>query len=159
MRSSSFPIALLVLTVPCFGQAGKAELFGVIQDPSGLVVSGAKVQAHEEATAAEFTALSDRRGEYHLLGLSAGRYIVTVEQPGFRTYRQSGITFRIADQTVLNVMLEVGQPEQTVEVAAAAPLLQTTTGQVSYSVDQTKVTALPLDGRNFIPLIALSPGV
>lgn len=145
--------------LPCFAQAGKAELFGTILDPSGLAVPKAKVLAGDQATNARYTAASDERGDYHLLGLPAGRYMLTVEQPGFRTYRRSGISLRIGDQTELNVKLEVGQPAQSVEVSAAASLLQTATGAVSYNVDQTKVVKLPLDGRNFIPLLALSPGV
>ena len=59
----------------------------------------------------------------------------------------------------MNVSLALGQPTETVSVTAKAPLLQTASGSVSYSVDQTKVETLPLDGRNFIPLVALSPGV
>lgn len=152
-------VFVLVLVAPCFAQAGKAELFGTIRDPSELPVLGARVSAEEQATTARFSAISDERGEYHLLGLPAGAYGVTVEQPRFRTYRRSGITLRIADQTALNVQLEIGQPAQSVEVTGAASLLQTATGQVSWSVDQTKVEKLPLDGRNFIPLVALSPGV
>ncbi len=152
-------IAFIVACLPCFGQAGKAELFGSILDPSGLPVSQAKVQAVEQATLAGFATTSNERGEYHLLGLPAGQYVLTVEQPGFRTYRQSGITLRIADQTALNVSLALGQPTETVNVTAKAPLLQTASGSVSYGVDQTKVETLPLDGRNFIPLVALSPGV
>ena len=160
MRVLTTTLAVLVAaTIPSFAQAGKAELFGVIQDPSGLAVAKAKVGATEQPTAAQFTTASDERGEYHLLGLPAGEYVVTVEQPGFRTYRQSGIRLRIADQTALNVKLEVGQPSQSVEVTASAPLLQTASGSVNFSVDQTKVDTLPLDGRNFIPLVTLSPGV
>lgn len=152
-------LTLLVWAMPCLAQAGKAELFGTIRDPSELSVSGARVSAEEQATMARFSALSNDRGEYHLLGLPPGGYVVRVEQPGFRTYRQSGITLRIADQTALNISLEVGQPSQSIEVTAAAPLPQTATGQVSYSVDGTKLESLPLDGRNFVPLVALSPGV
>jgi hypothetical protein len=63
------------------------------------------------------------------------------------------------DQTALNVRLEIGQPAESIEVTAAAPLLQTVSGAVSHGVDEAKVTTLPLDGRNFIPLVALSPGV
>src|SRR5215471_17579590 len=140
-------LLLLAAAAPCFGQAGKAELFGTIQDPSGLAVFKARVGAIEQATAATFTTASDERGEYHLLGLPAGEYVVSVEQPGFRTYRQSGVKLRIADQIALNVKLEVGQPSQSVEVTAAAPLLQTASGSVSFSVDRTKVDTLPLDGR------------
>ncbi|HZT31490.1 MAG TPA: carboxypeptidase-like regulatory domain-containing protein [Bryobacteraceae bacterium] len=149
----------LLAAAPCLGQAGRTELFGTVTDPSGLVVAGARLEAAEQATMARFASVSDSHGEHHLLGLPAGHYVLSVEKPGFQTYLQSGITLRIADRTVLDVRLAVGQPSQFVEVHAAAPMLQTAGGDVSYTVDQTKVAALPLDGRNFIPLIALSPGV
>ena len=108
---------------------------------------------------ARFAGTSDDRGDYHLLGLPAGEYIITVEQPGFRTYRQSGITLRIAEQVGLNIKLALGQPAESIEVTAQATLLQTVLGSVSFNVEQGKVETLPLDGRNFIPLVALSPGV
>jgi hypothetical protein len=143
----------------CFGQAGRAELSGRIQDPAGLPVPKAKVEAEDQATMIRYSAISDERGEYHVLGLPAGQYVLTVEQPGFHTYRQSGITLRLADRTELDVKLEIGQPSQSVEVTAAAPLLQTTSGEVSLNVEEKKISTLPLDGRNFIPLLTLAPGV
>jgi hypothetical protein len=152
-------LLLVAIAAPYFGQAGKAELFGTILDPLGLPVPNAKVQAEEQATRARFAVISDERGTYHILGLPAGKYVLIVEQPGFRTFQQSGITLRILDQTGLNVNLEVGQPAESIEVTAAAPLLQTASATVSYGVDETRVTTLPLDGRNFIPLVALAPGV
>src|SRR5207244_3026886 len=108
---------------------------------------------------ARYSAQSDERGEYHLLGLPAGQYVLTVEQPGFRMYRQSGITLRLADRVAVDVKLEVGQVTQSIDVTAAPPLLQTASGEVSFNVDERRITALPLDGRNFILLVALSPGV
>ena len=72
--------------------------------------------------------------------------------------RQSGLRLRLGDQVRLDIALAIGGAD-TIDVAAQAPLLQMANGSVSYSVDQTKLAALPLDGRNFIPLIALSPGV
>ena len=152
-------IAALLFIAPCFGQAGRAELFGAVQDPSGLPVANARVQAEDQATTARYSVLSDGSGQYHLLGLAAGSYVLTVEQPGFRTYRQSGITLRVDDRTSLDVKLEVGQAAQSVEVTAAAPLLETASGEVSFHVEESKVETLPLDGRNFIPLVALAPGV
>src|SRR5437660_11940101 len=98
-----------------------------------------------------YPATSDERGEYHLLGLPASQYVVTVEQPGFRMHRQSDITLRLADRTVLDVKLEIGQTSQTLQVTAAAPLLQTGSGEVSMNMDQKHITTLPLDGHNFIP--------
>jgi len=152
-------LALLFASTLCFGQAGRAELFGVIQDPSRLPVPNAKVEAEDQATMARYSATSDERGEYHLLGLPAGQYVLTVEQSGFRTVHQSGIVLRLADRASVDVKLEVGQPSQSVDVTSAAPLLQTASGEVSLNVEEKKITALPLDGRNFIPLVTLSPGV
>lgn len=155
-------LSILTLILPgaiCFGQAGKTELFGTITDPSNLPVPHARVQAEDQATSVKFAATSDGRGEYHLLGLPADQYVLTVEQPGFRTYRQSGITLRIADHTQLDVRVTVGERTQSVDVSAQAPLLQTATGEVSHNVDQTKIVNLPLDGRNFVSLVTLSPGV
>src|SRR5690348_11696988 len=140
-------------------QAGRAELFGVIRDASGLAVPGASVQAEDQATMVRYTGTSDGRGEYHLVGLPADNYVVTVKQPGFRMYRQSGITLRLAERVTLDIPLQVGQTSQTVEVTAAAPVLQTGTGEVSMNMDEKKITSLPLDGRNFVPLVTMAPGV
>src|SRR6476660_5373612 len=103
-------VGLVSGPVLCFGQAGRAELSGTIQDPSGLPVPKAKVEAEDQATTIRYSALSDERGEYHVLGLPAGRYVFTVEQPGFQKYRQSGITLRLAGRTTIDVKLEIGQP-------------------------------------------------
>src|SRR5438093_76037 len=150
-------LALNSASTLCLGQAGRAELFGTIRDPSDLVVPNAKVGAEDQATMVRYAAVSNERGEYHILGLPPGQYVLTVEQPGFRTYRQSGITLRLADRTSLDVKLSVGQPSQSIEVTAPAPLLQTASGEVSLNMDQKKIYTLPLDGRNFIPLVTLSP--
>jgi len=154
-----FSIGLTLTPALCFGQAGRAELFGTIQDPSALAVPKAKVEAENQATMVHYSVTSDGRGEYHVLGLPAGQYTLTVEQPGFRTFKQSGITLRLGDRTGIDVKLQLGQPSQTVEVTAEASLLQTASGEVSLNVDEQKITTLPLDGRKFIPLVTLAPGV
>src|SRR6202007_392847 len=65
----------------------------------------------------------------------------------------------LADRVSIDVKMEVGQISQAVEVTAAAPLLQTASGEVSLNRDEQEIATLPLDGRNFIPLVTLSPGV
>src|ERR1035438_4398876 len=159
MRAPQVLFALAALSPCCLGQAGKAELFGAIQDPQDRATAQAKVTTEEQATGARFDILTDDRGEYHLLGLAAGQYVLAVEKPGFRPYRRKGITLRIGDQTRLNVKLELGPASQVVDVNAQASLLETASGTVSYHVSQPQLETLPLDGRNFIPLVALSPGV
>ncbi len=143
----------------CFGQAGRGELFGLIQDPSGLAIPRAKVVVEAQATLAKYSAFSDERGEYHVLGLAAGQYVVTVKFPGFRPYRLFGLTLRLSDRVSLNVKLEIGNPGESLEVRSTAPLLQTGSGEMSLNVDEHKIATLPLDGRNFIPLVTLAPGV
>ena len=159
LQAISAIATLLALSLPCFGQGGKAELFGTIQDPSGLGIATVKVVAEEQATGAHFEVTTDDRGEYHLLGLAAGRYVLIVEKPGFRPYQQTGITLRIGDQIRQNVRLELGQASQSINVNAEPSLLETASGSVSYHVGQREIETLPLDGRNFIPLVALAPGV
>src|SRR5262245_17003528 len=116
LQLSLFFLSILLFSSFAFGQAGRAELFGVIRDPSGLPVPGATVTAEDQATMIRYRAASDERGEYHLLGLPASQYVVTVELPGFRVYRQTGIALRLADRIAMDVKLEVGQTTQTVEV-------------------------------------------
>jgi hypothetical protein len=160
---ATFSFCVLAAILPsaplCLGQAGKSELFGTVMDPAGLAVKGARIVAEELATGVRFQAASTVRGEYHLLGLPAGEYALTVEQAGFKTYKQKGIALRIADQMQLNVKLEVGLAAQSVDVNAKLPLLQTASGAVSFNAAGEQIETLPLDGRNFIPLVTLSPGV
>ncbi|MCI0419065.1 MAG: carboxypeptidase-like regulatory domain-containing protein, partial [Acidobacteria bacterium] len=119
---------LLLWVAPCHGQAGKAELFGVVLDASGLPVPQVTMRLEEPATGAMQNTSSSERGEYHFFGLLQGNYMLSAEKPGFRAYRQDGLVLRIADRVSLDIRLEVGDVVQTVEVTAAAPLLQATTG-------------------------------
>jgi hypothetical protein len=151
--------AFLICTSPCWAQAGRAEIFGTISDPSRGTVPQAKVQAQDQSTQQRYSVTADRNGAYHLLGLPAGQYIFTVEQPGFRTFRQSGLALRLGDRVALDITLELGQPSESVNVTAAAPLLETAGGEVNFHIAESQATAFPLDGRNFVPLIALAPGV
>jgi hypothetical protein len=150
---------LLATTLPAPAQSGHAELFGSIEDPSGLPVPQAKITATEQSTGIKTEIVSDGQGEYHLIGLPAGAYTLTAEKTGFRPYEQTGITLRIGDQIRQDIKLEIGQGAQSVTVNAAASLLETASGSVSYHVSRAQIETLPLDGRNFIPLVALSPGV
>ncbi len=150
---------LLTCAGACLAQAGKAELFGKIEDPSGLGVSKAKVVAEQPSTGSQIETTSNESGEYHLIGLDPGNQVLSIGKPGFKPYRQTGITLRIEDKIRLDVRLEVGQASQSVEVKSEATLLETATGSVNFHVNGQEIETLPLDGRNFIPLVALSPGV
>ena len=141
------------------GQMGRAELFGAVRDSSGLPVAGASVQAQEQSTGAGSQTVTNEAGEYHFFALASGDFVLTVSKPGFATLRRAGIELRGADRIALDLHLQVGDMAESIEVNAAPPLLQTTSGVQSFVVDRKKLNALPLDGRNFVSLIALAPGV
>jgi hypothetical protein len=150
-------LAILLAAPPLFAQA---ELFGLVHDPASLPVAGAAIAVVSQSTAARYSAVTGEDGGYRMLGLPAGTYDFTAERAGFRPYRRTGIVIRAVDHRSLDIQLEIGGPESSaIEVKGDAPLLETASGHVGYSVDRAKLAAMPLDGRNFIPLIALAPGV
>ncbi len=151
---------LLLLVCPATSaQNGKAELSGGVFDSDGLPVPQATVELEEHSTRLRQAAATSEQGQYHFFGLAPGIYTLTAAKPGFKTSLQNGLRVRLAERVSLDVRLEVGDVVQTVEVTATAPLLQAAAGTVSLVVEQKKVVTLPLDGRNFIPLLALAPGV
>jgi hypothetical protein len=151
--------AVLLACAAANGQSGKAELSGGVFDGDGLPVPQVTVELEEQSTRLRQATTTSEEGQYHFFGLAPGVYTLTAEKPGFKMSRQSGLRVRLAERVSLDIRLEIGDIVQTVEVIAAAPLLQATMGTVSLVVEQKKVVTLPLDGRNFIPLLALAPGV
>ncbi|MCU1327568.1 MAG: hypothetical protein JWN34_2938, partial [Bryobacterales bacterium] len=112
------------------------------------------------ATGSRYRATASERGEYHFVGIPAAQYVLTVEHAGFRAYRRSGIVLRLGDRVALDIRLEVGDSTgQSVEVTAAPPVLQAASGDVAVNISERTISTLPLDGRNFIPLLTLAPGV
>ena len=145
--------------MPLLAQGGNAQLSGSVRDASGLPVEGARIEAKQQATNAVFQTASDRLGDYRLAGLPLGPYELSIEKPGFRTYRRTGISLYIGDQISLNAALEIGPAAQSVDVNEQTLLLHTGSGAVDFGASEKEIVSLPLDGRNFIPLVALSPGV
>jgi len=153
-------IALMgVLCLPGFGQVASAELSGTVLDSSGAAVASAKVMATNVATNLARDAASDTTGKYIITLLPPGDYTLSVEAAGFRKLVQSGITLQINQQAQVDLTLQLGQVSETVEVTGQAPLLESESSSLGTVVNQQLVNQLPLNGRNFIQLATLSPGV
>ena len=154
-------VALLLLAVssPIQAQSTKAELFGVVRDAAGLPAEGATVELINTGTDTKLSVQSGADAAYHFFALAAGSYQIVLTKSGFATLRRDGVVIRVGDQISLDLELKVGDVSQSVNVTAAAPLLQSSRGTASFVVEQKKIVSLPLDGRNFVPLLALSPGV
>ena len=133
------------------------ELFGIVSDPGGLPVSGVSVRATAAATSVSRYGITDAEGVYHLPGMANGDYVLEISKQRFKTLKRFGVM--LTNDARLDFTLDLGEISQTMEVRADAPLIRDRRGTVSFAVDQQKIASLPLDGRNFIPLLALSPGV
>ena len=144
---------------PAAAQSTKAELSGSVRDTSGGLIASARVAAANVSTGSVTAVETDGEGWYRFFGLTPGTYRLSAAAAGFAPLRREGVVLRVGDRVEVNLELAVGDASQEIEVTAAAGLLQTGRGTVSFLVDEKKVVNLPLDGRNFVPLIALSPGV
>ncbi|MBV8707283.1 MAG: TonB-dependent receptor, partial [Acidobacteriaceae bacterium] len=142
-----------------WAQVSTAELSGTVLDPSGAAVANAKVTATATATNLAHSTISESNGDYVISLLPPGDYTVTVETPGFRKLVQNGVSLQINQQANLDFTLQIGDVTQTLEVTGQAPLLESESSSLGTVVNQQLVNELPLNGRNFIQLATLSPGV
>jgi hypothetical protein len=157
-------LAALVL-VFFFSSAAHAQLYtgsvtGVVTDPSGATVPTAKVTLVDQNKGYAFTATTDAAtGRYVLRSISPGTYKITVEAANFQGQTREGITLDVNQNISIDFSLKVGTATEVVEVRGSGVQLQTedaTTGQV---VNRKFVNDLPLNGRNFVDLTFLAPGV
>jgi hypothetical protein len=144
---------------PASAQVASAEIRGQILDSTGGLVGSAKVVATNAQTNVARQTNSDASGNYVITLLPPGDYIVSVEAPGFRKLVQSGLSLQINQQARVDLTLQLGQISETMEVSAQAPLLQSEASSIGTVVSEKLVNQLPLNGRNFIQLATLSPGV
>jgi hypothetical protein len=134
------------------------SITGTVVDPSGAVVPGVKVVATNTGTNGKFTAESNAAGVYNLVFLPVGNYTVEAELQGFKKVSLGPFKLEVNQIARLDVKLEIGNTAQTVEITAAAPILQTESTATGDTVTSTKLTSVPLNGRNFATLTLLIPG-
>jgi hypothetical protein len=135
------------------------EITGTVTDPSGALVPNVKVTAHQPATGASRSTLTSSAGTYTIAALPVGTYTVTAEGPGFKTAVAQDITLDVAQQRSVDFTLALAGVQSTVEVNAAPPLLNTTTGAIAGLVSAEQVQTLPLNGRDITALVFLQPGM
>jgi len=151
---------LLAIGVPVsMAQLPTATIFGIVKDASGAVVPGVSLSVRNTETGQSRNAVSGGDGSYRFPALPVGPYEVRAEHSGFRAEVQSGLTLTVSQEAVVNFTLEVGGVEQTVEVTAQAPLVNTTSGSLGGLVNEDRIADLPLNGRNYADLTLLQAGV
>ncbi len=140
-------------------QVGASTLTGVVRDQSGAAVPGAAVTATDLATNRSRTVVSGRVGAYLLPALAPGEYRVTVDLSGFRPLVRRGVHLDTGETVRLDVVLTLGGVTEAVTVTAGAPILRGETASLGQVVDHARIVGLPLNGRSFVGLAALAPGV
>ena len=152
-------LVFLTFATFAFAQLPTATILGTVRDSTGAVVPDATVTGRNTETGLTRTGQSGADGSYRFAALPVGTYEIRVEQAGFRAEVRSGVTLTVGQEAVLNFALQVGAIEQTVEVTGEAPLVNTTTGSLGSLVNAQQVADLPLNGRNYLELSLLQPGV
>jgi len=139
--------------------AQNAELSGLITDPAGLAVPGARVVVQSADTGATRTVSSNDHGEFSVPALLPGPYNITIEANGFKTNHQNGVVVEVNQRARLDFALTIGSNTDSITVQGSAPLLNTSDASVSTLIGNRFVENLPLNGRSFSSLIDLTPGV
>ncbi|MBV8552488.1 MAG: carboxypeptidase regulatory-like domain-containing protein [Acidobacteriaceae bacterium] len=150
--------ALALLYRPLCGQEVTAAITGVISDPSGAAVPNAKVTAKDLDRGTVFTTTTGSDGAYNLTRVPVGRYEVRVEASGFQAAVVPETTLILNQIAKIDVSMTVGSVNQTLEVTAAAPVLQTESTQLGTVLDARTNAQLPLATRNYVQLTLLAPG-
>jgi hypothetical protein len=135
-----------------------ATLQGTVTDPSGALVSGAKVTVRNQATGSERIVQTDSDGNYQAAALPPGVYRVEAQAQGFGSQVVSGLTLEVSRIVVQNFQLKLGDVTQRVEVTADSQNVETSTITVGQVINQKTVQEIPLNGRHFVDLGLLIPG-
>lgn len=151
------------LALFCFsGTLSAQQVFGSIQgivtDPSGAAVSGAKVTITDMAKGTTSVVTTNESGNYTKGQLIPGQYQVTIEATGFQKTVSNALTIQVDAEARFDVALQVGNVTQEVEVTAAAPLLQSDRADVAQTFDAHQIEELPSVGRNLQAFELLNPG-
>jgi hypothetical protein len=153
-------VAVLCLRALALAQGGATgAITGTVQDASGAVISGAKVNVIDEATGQVVRQVSsDSSGIVTSTLLPVGNYSLEVSAPGFATSTVSEIVVRITETTRLTAVLKVTPHKERLDVQAQVATIETTVATTGWSLGSTTITSLPLATRNFQQLLTLSAG-
>src|SRR5215468_8871709 len=156
MIASLFALALVASV---FGQqAATATIEGVVTDPNNAAVPGAKVTIKNVDTGLKREITTDASGLYRIAALPPGAYEISAGAEGFTEYKYGAVTLTVGQKLNLDLKLRVTVSE-AVTITDVAPIVETTRANVSASVGERAVRELPVNGRNFLDFVTLTPGV
>jgi hypothetical protein len=158
-RSLLIVLVVVVVCLPAAAQRFEASIRGTVTDSTGGALPGATVEASNAETGLTRTTRTNESGAYAFASLPVGTYSVRVELEGFKHVIVHDVGLNVADTRRLNVELELGEVAQEVTVTASPIVVETIGGEVAGLITGEQVRELPLNGRNFLQLTQLMPGV
>lgn len=158
-RVLGWTLALALSLGGVWAQTPTGTLQGIVKDPTGAVVPGAKVTIANVNTGESRTVMTDDSGRYVQSFLLPGDYQITVERAGFQTLRQENVRLEVGQNRSVDLTLTVGAVTQEIQVEAAPPMVDVNTSSIGQVVDTKRILDLPLLGRSVIALANLTPGV
>jgi outer membrane receptor protein involved in Fe transport len=159
MRSLLCLLVLALLTAGLLPAQSTGLIAGTVEDSSGAVIPNARVAAVQQGTSLRFEAAADEAGRFSFPRLPIGNYRIECQQQGFRRFVSETIHLE-ADQTrQAQIVLQVGDTTESVQVTGAIGLVETVGATIRETVDERRITQLPLNGRNPLQLQLLVPGV
>jgi len=155
-----FSLGLMMLVSPALmSQTNSASIVGTVTDHSGASISGATVTALRVDTNQKQSTVTNAAGYYNLPFLPVGRYTLSAEYKGFQTVEIAEFTLVVGQTARMDVQMQVGAVTEKVQVEASAVDLQTENASVGAVIGRQQVAELPLNGRSFVQLALLIPGV
>src|SRR5262245_644400 len=153
-------LAILVFTLiqNATAQTPTGIISGVVRDPSGAAIVAAPIRSMNLSTGLARTVFSSEQGDYAFTVLLTGDYEVTVEAPGFQRAVRA-VSVEAGATTTVNFDLNIGEVGESITVQATSPQIQYDSNTVSSSITRNPIESLPLNGRNFLELAKLNPGV
>src|SRR5229473_3487491 len=158
-RAASLALFFLLVCLPSARAQVSASIKGTVTDPSGAPVPAAAVRAKNLETGALRNGITDEAGRYLVLALPPGEYEIRVTKAGFQDAIRSGIHLVVGEEASVDLRLAVGVEISQITVTADAPVVSTTTKDISGLVGEQAVKELPLNGRSYDLLLPLNPGI
>lgn len=149
---------LTALSALSMAQVPTGSVRGQIKDQADAVVSGARITVTNKDTGAERTFTTKSDGEYQITNLQPGEYEIKIAASGFKT-ALSPIVVQVGENVTVEFKLEVGAANETVVITSETPAINTTDFKVDGVVNRKQIDNLPLNGRSFLQLAMLEPGV
>jgi Carboxypeptidase regulatory-like domain len=135
------------------------SILGTVTDSSSAIIQGVRLTATNLDLNLVKETSTNESGQYRFLALPVGRYKIEASFAGFRNFVQTGIVLSVNDQRRVDVVLQVGEAHQEVSVSTEALQVESTNTQLGDVIEQKKIMELPLNGRGYIELLGLQPGV